>query len=210
MIDIERLREIIGLLRIFKEVGEQLCQEKGITITLIVPLFTKLKETLLKPVTGESSMIRDMKNNMLAKLETRYSADQIKNLNIVTFLDPRFRANADVTVDQVAAKVKKIVEENGCFNVGPTQSQEIENISRFPITSPSTSMNTSSTSSVSVNPPAPSPTLTFSDLFTDDYVEDNVADVIELDEKIKAELYIYNSYKLLSSQKKITYSFLVV
>merc|ERR1712082_556131 len=73
------MKLIITLLKPFKECGEKLSSETNVTISLVIPLFQKLKEHL-KNTALDCSLITDMKAKMLAKLKTRYSSDQMNLL----------------------------------------------------------------------------------------------------------------------------------
>ena len=54
--------------------SEKLGQEKAVTITLIVPMFAILRDTVLKiDIQTDSNTIKEMKKHMLHKLSTRYS-----------------------------------------------------------------------------------------------------------------------------------------
>merc|ERR1712082_212851 len=82
------MKLIITLLKPFKECGEKLSSETNVTISLVIPLFQKLKEHL-KNTALDCSLITDMKAKMLAKLKTRYSSDQMQLLKTYTILDVR-------------------------------------------------------------------------------------------------------------------------
>ena len=64
------IRCIIKLLKPFKECGEKLSSESNVTISLIIPLFDKLKKHLSANAI-DTTLIKDMKTKMLAKLKTR-------------------------------------------------------------------------------------------------------------------------------------------
>ena len=88
---------IIQLLKPFKECGEKLSSEANVTISLIVPLFQKLKSHL-SPSQTDTTIIKDMKTKMLAKLNNRYTTDQMKSLKTCTLLDVRYK-NCDYVKD---------------------------------------------------------------------------------------------------------------
>ena len=75
--DTANMKVIITLLKPFKECGEKLSCETNVTISLVIPLFEKLKEHL-KNNGLDCSMITDMKATMLATLKTRYSSDEMQ------------------------------------------------------------------------------------------------------------------------------------
>ena len=89
------INSIIQLLKPFKECGEKLSSEANVTISLIVPLFQKLKSHL--------------QTKMLAKLNNRYTTDQMKSLKTCTLLDVRYM-NCDYVkddFDQLENKIKR-------------------------------------------------------------------------------------------------------
>ena len=130
---------IIRLLTPFKVCGEKLSSENNVTISLIVPLFEKLKRHLaVNPL--DCRMITDMKTNMLAKLKTRYSSDQMKILKTCTLLDIRNKCTPYVAnhYAQLEKDVTDILkgnqEEVETQEVIPaTEGQELENLSSFDI-----------------------------------------------------------------------------
>ena len=50
--------------------------ESDITITLIIPTFKGFKDLLQQVQVNESAMIKDMKQHMLVKLQSRYDHEQ--------------------------------------------------------------------------------------------------------------------------------------
>ena len=100
---------IIKLLKPFKELGDKLGSEKNVSISLVVPVIHALKDHL-EAEEDDTSMIKDMKRNMLEKLENRYSDEQIKILKICTLLDVRHKNDDYVkdNYDELSTQVKEL------------------------------------------------------------------------------------------------------
>ena len=100
---------------------------------MIVPLFQKLK-THLSPSPTDSNIIKEMKTKMLAKLNNRYTTDQIKCLKTCTLLDVRYK-NCDYVKDdfhQLENEIKEMLsnqEQQSQQEIPATQGQELENLS---------------------------------------------------------------------------------
>ena len=86
--DEDNMEAIIELLKPFKDCGEKLSSETNVTISLVIPLFQKLKQHL-QNTDQDCSLVTDMKAKMLAKLRTRYSSEQMQRLKTCTILDVR-------------------------------------------------------------------------------------------------------------------------
>ena len=125
---------IIKLLKPFKECGEKLSSESNVTISLIIPLFDKLKKHLSANAI-DTTLIKDMKTKMLAKLKTRYTPDQMKILKTCTLLDIRNKTCNYVANDfgQLEKDVKEILgnHEQSQQEIPATQGQELHNLSSF-------------------------------------------------------------------------------
>ena len=87
--------------------GDKLGSEKNVSISLVIPVLHALKDHL-EAEEDDTSMIKDMKRNMLEKLENRYSDDQIKILKICTLLDVRHKNDEYVidNYDELSNQVK--------------------------------------------------------------------------------------------------------
>merc|ERR1712082_179215 len=107
--DEARMKPIITLLKPFKECGEKLSSETNVTISLVIPLFQKLKEHL-QNTDQDCSLVTDMKAKMLAKLRTRYSSEQMQRLKTCTILDVRSKGILKVAnhYDQFAKDVADV------------------------------------------------------------------------------------------------------
>ena len=125
---------IIKLLKPFKECGEKLSSESNVTISLIIPLFDKLKKHLSANAI-DTTLIKDMKTKMLAKLKTRYTPEQMKILKTCTLLDIRNKSCNYVAnhFDQLEKDVKEILgnHEESQQEIPATQGQELHNLSSF-------------------------------------------------------------------------------
>ena len=99
--EVNRILEIIDLLKVFKRNTDKLGVQDDITITLILPTFNSFRKTLMEVKQGESTMIKSMKSHMLQKLNSRYNDIQIEYLSHCTFLDPRFKNKFSVDLQFV-------------------------------------------------------------------------------------------------------------
>ena len=132
------MKLIIRLLKPFKECGEKLSSETNVTISLVIPLFQKLK-THLGNTDMDCSLITDMKGKMLAKLKTRYSSDEMQRLKTCTILDVRYKSIPKVldhyaqfeqyVTDVVLAS--QVVESQQ--EIPATEGQELVNLSAFSV-----------------------------------------------------------------------------
>ena len=86
MQDFQDMKAIIELLEPFREVGDDLGGEKDVTISKILPVFDYLRTTW-EVSTRDNHIVRQMKPVMLAKLNSRYNAEQTKFLTICSLLD---------------------------------------------------------------------------------------------------------------------------
>ena len=86
--DENNMQAIIELLKPLKVFGEKLSSETNVTISLVIPIFERLK-LHLQNSGQDCSLVTDMKAKMLAKLRTRYSSDQMQILKTCTILDVR-------------------------------------------------------------------------------------------------------------------------
>ena len=127
---------IIRLLKPFKVCGEMLSSETNVTISLIIPMFEILKKHL-SASTMDTTLIKEMKTKMLAKLKTRYNLDQMKILKTCTLLDIRYKTCNYVANDfgQLEKDVKEILgnseAEQSQQEIPATEGQELENLSSF-------------------------------------------------------------------------------
>ena len=129
---------IIILLKPFKECGVKLSSENNVTISRIIPLFDVLKQHLVAK-TSDSTMIQNMKQFMLAKMKTRYTAQQTQFLTTCTLLDIRYKnsfskTDSIIAFHQLEKDVKQIMEdqEQESQQVIPaTQGQQIHMLSSF-------------------------------------------------------------------------------
>ena len=142
-------------------------------------------------------MIQSMKKCMLEKLSTRYSAIQEEYLTSIAYLDPRFKGSVEVNVTDLKSRVKTIYEQTGSYIVGPTQNQELENITNPRFATPIASTSRSSSEGI----PSQTQALNFNDLYSDDTVDVEVSDINQLEEKIQSELNLYQSTRLTREQK---------
>ena len=108
--DIRDIYHINKLLRPFKDCGEKLSSESNVTISLISPLFEQLKQHL-SASNFDPTLIQNMKTKMLAKMNTRYSSDQMKILKTCTLLDIRYKSSKYLAndFDQLEKDVKEIL-----------------------------------------------------------------------------------------------------
>ena len=83
----------------------------------------------------DTTLIKDMKTKMLAKLKTRYTSEQMKILKTCTLLDIRNKSCNYVAnhFDQLEKDVKEILDdqEQSQHVIPATQGQELHNLSSF-------------------------------------------------------------------------------
>lgn len=97
---LEIIREVLGPLSSFTDA---LSGEKTSTLSSVLPLKWKLFSCLTVK-DGESTLSRDMKDNIKADLTRRYECRILDTaLNIVTFIDPRFKDTFVTTEEEVKA-----------------------------------------------------------------------------------------------------------
>ena len=145
--DQTKIKDLIALLQPFKVAGEEFGKESDVTLTSIVPWFNHLRTKTLKQVPTDSQMIKDMKKNMLDKLENRYDPQQMKFLTTVTYLDPRVKGLVDPDLNDLKSKVKKIVQASGPNVIPPTQNQEYHNLQNNMFATPTANSSRSYTPS---------------------------------------------------------------
>ena len=132
--DKKNMCAIVALLKPFKECGEKLSSEKDVTISLIIPYFQILKDHLM-PNTNDVKLIKDMKSEMLQKLNSRYNSEQLKCLTISTLLDVRHKNDVTNGFELLKTALQNFVvrqqeQEQSQNEIIPvTQGQELENIS---------------------------------------------------------------------------------
>ena len=131
------MKLIIRLLKPFKECGEKLSSETNVTISLVIPLFEKLKRHL-ENTAMDCSLITDMKTKMLAKLKTRYSSDQMKILKTCTILDIRNKcipkvANHYAQFEKDVTDIVMATQVESQQVIPATEGQELANLSAFAV-----------------------------------------------------------------------------
>ena len=99
---------IVTLLLPFKECGEKLSSENDVTISLIVPYFQILK-LHLSPKTNDLKIIKEMKCQMLMKLNTRYTTEQLKCLTTSTLLDVRHKNDVKKDFEQLETGLRDLL-----------------------------------------------------------------------------------------------------
>ena len=117
--DWRKIKKLIKLFEPFKKAGDMLGSENNVSISLILPVFSILKELLAEKGT-DCDMIKNMKVHMLNKMKTRYSAKQKQFLKACTLLDVRYKSETYVTDgwDYLKSEVRKICEsENSQHDV---------------------------------------------------------------------------------------------
>ena len=84
-----KIQEIIQLFTDLKAKTDYLGVADEITITSILPTFQYFRIIFNERKPQETTMIRSMKDHMLAKLESRYDAVKTEYLKQCTYSDPR-------------------------------------------------------------------------------------------------------------------------
>ena len=99
------------LVNILQKVTEAMSMEKYPTISSVKPLLYKLLEKILKVEDSDSSISKQMKEEIKSDLGGRYQSSELKNiLNVTTFLDPRCKELPFVS-DSDKEKVLEQVQE---------------------------------------------------------------------------------------------------
>ena len=107
------MKNIVQLLEPFKCALEMVSAEKNVTISLIIPIFEKLKSHL-QASTHDSNMIKDMKTHMLSKLGTRYTLEQTQFLQTCSLLDVRYKSKLylEVAIPKFKKDVQQVCEKD--------------------------------------------------------------------------------------------------
>ena len=124
---------IVTLLTPFKECGEKLSSENDVTISLIVPYFQILRQHL-SPKTNDLKIIKDMKCQMLMKLNTRYTTEQLKCLTTSTLLDVRHKNDVKHDFEQLQTVLINFLarqqeQQQSQNEIPATEGQQLENLS---------------------------------------------------------------------------------
>ncbi len=105
--------------------------EKGVTISLIVPVFKYFETNILDINEHDSVMITQLKTHMLTKLKTRYTGSQKEYLSCCSYLDPRFKNCVNFDMPSFKQKIKEI-NESYTEVIFDTQSQTLGSIEPNP------------------------------------------------------------------------------
>ena len=102
------------------------------TISLIVPYFQILRQHL-SPKTNDLKIIKEMKCQMLMKLNTRYTTEQLKCLTTSTLLDVRHKNYVKKDFEQLETGLRDLLtrqeQQQSQHEIPATEGQEIENLS---------------------------------------------------------------------------------
>ncbi|XP_062505685.1 E3 SUMO-protein ligase ZBED1-like [Corticium candelabrum] len=91
--DFTLLEQLVNVLKPFRDVTIQVQGEQYVTISIIRPLLHHLTENVLQLQETDSSVIKNMKRDMVSNLGSRYQSLSISNLlDCACFLDPRFKS----------------------------------------------------------------------------------------------------------------------
>lgn len=96
--DVTTAEEVVSALKPMKEATQYMSKEKTPTLSVIAPL----QDTLingLKPIEGESAVIKEMKAAMSGDLQKRY-IDLKATLHACSAMDPRFKSLPFLTENQ--------------------------------------------------------------------------------------------------------------
>jgi len=74
--------------------------EKWVTISTVRPLLHRLLDDHLLCSDQDSRLVKAMKTAMIDNLHDRYTEAALKFLNVLTFLDPRFRLPSYVSKEE--------------------------------------------------------------------------------------------------------------
>ena len=162
---------------------------------MIIPTFKGFKDLLQQVQVNESAMIKDMKQHMLVKLQSRYDPEQKEYLSQCAFLDPRLKKSVVFETDVFAERVKNIVLSYAEILHGTEEHIENESFAHTRREEPTSSTATAS-ASTSIN--------TDFDIFYDDQSDDDTeyTDSSDIISKINAEIMRYKTVTMKKEQKQ--------
>ena len=144
--DITNIKDIIELLKPFKEMSDTLEGEKYITVSMIQSFNVQIQRHL-QPKSTDSSLIRKMKQPMLAKALTRHSGEALNIIKYSSMIDPRLKRRKSNVTEQMKEDFLALTislnqgDQDSQSQIGPTQGQEYVNLSTI-LSMPSTSTST--------------------------------------------------------------------
>ena len=183
----------------FKTTTVLISGEKYPTICYVKPLIQRLKTHLTKRTHNESKCIRDMKDDMLRNLNSRYTDVKVQEmLNIAAILDP-FNKNVQGDPSTTNLLIRKTVtiaqsKAEGVQIIHCTEGQEYELLSSF---------NNASTSKT-----PPKDIKTSSQLIKSLYDVNNIINPSEeqeyLEDEIEYEVKSYMKFKIKGNENRET------
>ena len=142
-------------------------------------------------------MIKQMKNHMLQKLETRYTESQKQYLSYWTYLDPRLKNTVNFDMQNFKAEIKEINDSYTEY-IPDTQSQTLDSIQTNPTFASPINRQVVAGSSSSGNTRCGE-----GDMFMDDYSEeDTVRTSDDVTTLISMELGQYAKIQFTREQKE--------
>ena len=192
------MSEMVDALTLFKTTTVLISGEKYPTICYVKPLIQKLKTHLTKRTHDESKCIRDMKDDMLKNLNSRYTDVKVQEmLNIAAILDP-FNKNVQGDPSTTNLLIRKTVtiaqsKAEGVQIIHCTEGQEYELLSSF---------NNASTSKT-----PPKDIKTSSQLIKSLYNVNNINPSEEqesLEDEIEYEVKSYMKFKIKGNENRET------
>ncbi|XP_078476198.1 E3 SUMO-protein ligase ZBED1-like [Lampetra planeri] len=113
--DIAILEDLAAVLGPLHEFTDSLASEKYVTVSALRPVLHHILNDILGEKYGDTSLARDLKTCIAGELKSCYASDNVKILDVCSFLDPRFKSDfvtdlPSVTVDLM--ECISAVEEN--------------------------------------------------------------------------------------------------
>ena len=196
--EVARVKELIKILEFFQHVGLELGKENKVTITGIDYWFSYLKDTVLKINQTDSPMLKDMKKHMLEKLATRYSPEQSQYLRCIAYLDPLYKEKVNIDIEAFKTTVKNLYESTNI--IAATPGQELQDIENPTFTTPTASSTTRSSHSQTLS----TKDQMMMDLYSDDAIKEEIADLNHLEDRIANEVNLYRYITFTKKEKEET------
>ncbi|XP_052399237.1 E3 SUMO-protein ligase ZBED1-like [Carassius gibelio] len=117
--DVTTAEEVVSALKPMKEATQYMSKEKTPTLSVVAPL----QDTLingLKPIEGESAVIKEMKAAMAGDLQKRY-IDLKATLHACSAMDPRFKSLPFLTEDERQEVYDGLIVEAARLSMQPSE-----------------------------------------------------------------------------------------
>ena len=138
------MEQVCDLLRPLNVFTDALASEKRVTLSAIKPVLVHIKSQILQPADGDQPLVREMKSLMRSDLDTRYSEEAERVMDIACFLDPRFKGDFAEDLDGTI---------NSCVDEALKHSTSVGDRNRRPQPTASASASSNTTSSTTTPRP---------------------------------------------------------